>query len=215
MSIWKKLFVGGSKPSQPSASALKENPAMWRYDGGSVEGFYARMSKALIAKYGPLVSVDCKSHFPKFEIWFCYKDNIMRVYSGERTGHYDIHFLSLGYVGEGPRYARHFLAAAGFDLTVDEIESIRPGDSIVMRDGKAVIMRKNEKLVEGGEVTFLREETRLIEGASATYRYYKAPSKAAALDFLNKQNIIEQMFYVAVEAPDGRWVKDWMGIFDA
>jgi len=47
----------------------------------------------------------------------------------------------LGYVGEGPRYAKHFLSAAGFKLTADEIAAIKSGERIVLLEGKAVITR--------------------------------------------------------------------------
>jgi hypothetical protein len=90
---------------------------------------YWHISKNLIQMHGPLIRVSYLSHFPKFEISFEYQDGF-RLYSGQRTGAYDIHFLSLGYEGEGPRYARVFLEAAGFELTEEEIESIRPGDAI-------------------------------------------------------------------------------------
>lgn len=184
-----------------------------RYDGGQVEGFYERMSNDLVAKHGPLVGVDYASHFPKFEIWFCYQDGT-RIYSGQRTGHYDIHFLTLGYVGEGPRYARHFLAAAGFDLTSEQIESIEPGDSIQLRDGKAVIVKEKDRIVESGEVTFLRERKEISMGFPATYRHYKAPSKAVAKQFLEKQNITAQSYFVVCETPEGVLSKDRMGIFE-
>jgi hypothetical protein len=69
---------------------------------------------------------------------------------------------------------------------------------------------------EGSKVTFLREESRpAMKGSSklATYRYYKAANAEAALEFLNKQEVKEEMFYVDVEAPDGRWVKDHTGLY--
>lgn len=178
-----------------------------------VEPFYERMSKDLISKHGPLVGVDYVSHFPKFEIWFCYKDGT-RIYSGQRTGHHDIHFMTLGYVGEGPRCARHFLAVAGFDLTCEQIESIKPGDSIQLRDGKAVIVREKDKVVETDEVTFDREEKRIEAGFPATYRYYKGPNKAAAVAFLEKQNITAQSFFIGVKTPEGMFCKDRMGLFE-
>ncbi|WP_435548012.1 hypothetical protein [Desulfobacterium sp. N47] len=185
-----------------------------QYDGGPVEPFYERMSRDLISKHGPLVGVDYVSHFPKFEIWFCYRDGT-RIYSGQRTGHYDIHFMSLGYAGEGPRYARHFLAAAGFDLTSEQIESIKPGDSIQLKDGKAVIVREKDKVVESDEVTFDREVKGLSMGFPATYSLYKGPNKDAAMAFLEKQNITAQSYFVGVKTPEGTFCKDRMGIFDA
>jgi hypothetical protein len=104
-----------------------------------IEASYEAMSKHLVREHGPLVRVECLSHWPKFEIKFHYQDGVC-IYSGARTGNYDINFLSLGYVGQGPRYAEHFLRAAGFDLTTEEIDRIKAGDSIVLRDGKAVVV---------------------------------------------------------------------------
>jgi hypothetical protein len=70
----------------------------------------------------------------------------------------------------------------------------------------------------GGRVTFLREERRPATGAPtlfATFRYYQASSTEAALEFLNKQEITEKLFYIGVETPHGRWVKDCTGLYDA
>lgn len=134
----------GSVSSTPDYSP-KGSQQTIQYDGGHAEPFYERMSKDLIARHGALRHVDYISHFPKFEICFTY-ENGTRLYSGPRTGHYDVHFLTLGYIGEGPRYAHHFLKAAGLELSSDEIKSIRPGDRIVPRHGKAIIVRKDEPL---------------------------------------------------------------------
>jgi hypothetical protein len=184
-----------------------------RYDGGAPEDFYSRMSRDLMARHGRLIQVDYASHFPEFEIWFRYEDGT-RVYSGRRTGHYDIHFLSLGYVGEGPRYARHFLAAAGYGLESEDIESIEPGDSIVMEEDGAIIRRSEERVVAHDDVTFLRERNEVVAGFPAVYRHYSAKSKADALAFLEDQEIAAQSFFVVVETPDGNLAKDRMGIYE-
>ena len=49
----------------------------------------------------------------------------------------------------------------------------------------------------------------------ATYKYYKAPNKAAALRFLYNQTISKKIFIIAVETPEGRWIKDIDGTFAA
>jgi ankyrin repeat protein len=105
-----------------------------------IETSYVAMSTQLVRDHGLLERVEYLSHWPKFEIKFYYRDGTS-IYSGQRTGKHDINFLSLGYVGEGPRYARHFLEAAGFNLTTDEIACIKVGDNIVVRDGKAVLIK--------------------------------------------------------------------------
>lgn len=93
------------------------------------------------------MEVSYLSHFPKFEIDFEYADGF-HLYSGARTGVYNIHFLSLGYVGEGPRYARVFLAAAGLDLTSEQIDLICPGDIIKSSTNGPLIVRGSEAEAE-------------------------------------------------------------------
>jgi hypothetical protein len=187
---------------------------MLEYDGGPGELYYERLSTDLIRRHGSLVGVDYVSHWPKFEIWFRYKDGAA-VYSGQRTGHYDIHFLTMGYVGQGPRYARHFLSAAGFDLTYEQIESVKPGDSIELKDGKTIIVREKDKVVETQEVVFDHEEKRIAAGLPAIFRYYKGPSKAAAEAFLMMQNVTARSFFLCVKVPEGMFCKDCDGPFEA
>jgi len=197
-----------------TAQVIESNEETINYVGGPIEPFYEQMSKELIRHHGRLVEVDYLSHFPKFEIYFAYEDG-MRIYSGKRTGQYDIHFLSLGYVGEGPRYAKCFLESAGFVMTVDQIKSIEPGDSLKLRDGVAIIQKKNEKVKESesDDVKFSHERNEESFGFPATYRHYTAPNKKAATSFLEKQNITAQSYYVVVETPEGTFSKDRMGTF--
>jgi ankyrin repeat protein len=177
MSLWSKLFGKGQlnrgdstsvqlraqvAPTKPvgmnlPANGKRKSAVATRTDASSfwvsgqartVERFYEDMSRDLIGKHGPLISVDQISSYPDFGIRFTYKDGT-QIYSRSRTGHYDIHFLTLGYVGEGPRYARRFLAAAGFDLTIQQIENVRSGDSIQLKAGKTVLVRQIDKLAEG------------------------------------------------------------------
>ena len=229
MNFFKKLF--GSKSSERSdievdnsdSISVDLNTAMMiealtktiSYNGGNVEQFYEEMSGDLIKRHGKLVEVDYISHFPDFEIYFAYEDG-MRIYSGRRTGHYNIHFLSLGYVGEGPRYAKHFLAAAGYDLSYDQSEAIVPGDSIKLENGVAIIQKKADKVNEKdlGAVKFLRERNEIVMGSSATYRHYSAPDKISAMFFLDRQNITAQAYLVVVETPEGVFAKDRMGVFE-
>jgi len=67
-------------------------------------------------------------------------------------------------------------------------------------------------------VTFLREEKRPpMHGATvlATYRYYEATSTEAALEFLHRQDVSKELYYICIETPDGRWVNDRTGLYDA
>ena len=197
------------------ASRIEASMETIQYQGGDVEAFYREMSLDLIRRHGPLVGVDYMSHFPKFEIYFAYEDG-MRIYSGERTGNVDINFLTLGYFGEGPRYAQQFLHAAGFELSSDQINSIEPGDSLELVEGKVKIVKKADKVVEDdmGEVKFLRERNEISFGTPAIYRHYSAPDKEAAKKFLDKQNITAQSYFVVVETPEGIIAKDRMGVFE-
>lgn len=198
-----------------TAQMMESNAETISYSNGPLEPFYEQMSKELIDRHGKLVAVDYLSHYPKFEIYFAYEDG-MRIYSGQRTGEYDIHFLSLGYVGEGPRYVKHFLSAAGFDLSHDQIKSVEPGDSILLKDGVARIQKKSEKANEEGlgKVKFSHERNEEVFGAPATYRHYTAPDKESAESFLEKQNITAQSYFIVVETPEGIFAKDRMGTFE-
>ncbi len=98
---------------------------------------YRDMARELIDKHGPLLRVEYLSHFPDFEIDFVFER--ATVHSGPRHGEYDIDFLSLGYVGEGPRYAREFLDEAGFPMTSEEIAAIQPGAVIRTENGCVVV----------------------------------------------------------------------------
>jgi hypothetical protein len=63
-------------------------------------------------------------------------------------------------------------------------------------------------------VTFDREEKRIDSGLPTTYRYYKAPSKAVAVAFLEKQNITAKSFFVAVKTPEGTFCRDRLGFYE-
>lgn len=209
------VSVTTSLDDMSPASRLESELGTISYEGGAPEAFYERMSADLTSRHGPLVSVDYLSHFPKFEIWFCYEDGT-RLYSGERTGDYDIHFLSLGYVGEGPRYARHFLAAAGLDLSTEEIESIEAGDSIQRSGERAIVVRAGERVKEESTlpVEFSHERQDVVAGFPATYRHYRAPDKDTAKAFLDEQEVTAQSFFIVVETPEGAISKDRMGVFE-
>jgi uncharacterized Zn-finger protein len=90
-----------------------------------MEQHYRELAKKMISKYGPLQRVEFLSHYPNFDIDFVYQKG--SVHSGPRTGDYDINFLRLGYIGEGPRCARAFLDSSGILLSTKQIEELRPG----------------------------------------------------------------------------------------
>jgi len=106
-------------------------------EGEPIEQRYRKMARELSLKYGPLRYVEYLSHYPDFGINFVFE--IHTVYSGRRRGEYDINFLSLGYIGEGPRYAKVFLDELGFSITSEEIEAIRPGAIIKLDKGKVIV----------------------------------------------------------------------------
>lgn len=127
MPQWKELCVSGTSAEVEAAE--------WNYHPTAT--LYRQMARDFIRQHGPLKRVEYLSHFPKFEINFVFDRKT--VHSGQRRGEYDIHFLSLGYVGEGPRYARFFLDEAGFTMSSEEINAIRPGAIIELRQGRVVV----------------------------------------------------------------------------
>jgi len=75
------------------------------------------------------------------EPFFRYEDGYS-VFSGIHTSAtHDISWMGFWYAGAGPRHLRHFLLAAGIDLTSGQIESRKSGESMDIRDGKPVIFR--------------------------------------------------------------------------
>jgi hypothetical protein len=100
-------------------------------------GHYRDMARDLARQYGSLRYVRCRSHFPTFEIEFVFEREVVR--SGRRTGAYDIHFLALGYEGEGPTYARAFLDELGFPMALEEIAAVRPGAVLGLEGGKVAV----------------------------------------------------------------------------
>ena len=81
-----------------SSSSDSDNP---------LDEHYRAMMRTYVAKHGPLQHVVCVSHYPAFEVDFAFERATIR--SGRRRGQHDVHFLALGYSGEGPRCARVFL----------------------------------------------------------------------------------------------------------
>ncbi|MBN1364355.1 MAG: hypothetical protein JW976_06075 [Syntrophaceae bacterium] len=110
-----------------------------------MERAYRKMARDLMKKYGPLKRVEYLSHFPEFNIKFVFESKT--VYSGKRRGRYDIHFMSLGYFGEGPRYAKSFLDEAGFSMTSKKIANIRPGAVINLKGRKVVVSYPDESFL--------------------------------------------------------------------
>jgi len=143
-------FVAGWERLLVSETSSKVEEAKGQHH--PIPRLYRQMAGDLISKHGPLKRVKYLSHFPKFEINFVFEKKT--VYSGERRGQYDIHFLSLGYFGEGPRYAREFLAEAGFAMTPEDIEAIKPGAVIQLKDGTVVVEYPTER--EGAETSSRR-----------------------------------------------------------
>lgn len=110
------------QPVAPPAESDSERAAAVHFDP---EGEYRNLARTLTTRFGRLTRVEYLSHYPNFEINFVFERGT--VYSGRRRGERDIHFLSLGYVGEGPRYAREFLDELGFRMSSEEIAQIEPG----------------------------------------------------------------------------------------
>ena len=65
-------------------------------------------------------------------------------------------------------------------------------------------------------VKFLREYQKPspMPGLTNTYREYRAPQKAAALEFLEATPVDEPLVYVVVETPEGTLCKDKTGLYE-
>ncbi|MBM4028124.1 MAG: hypothetical protein FJ280_22430 [Planctomycetes bacterium] len=179
--------------------------------GLSPRQFYEDLSQRLTEAHGSLVRVDYTEHYPRFAICFLYDDG-HRVHSGARTGRIDIHRLALGYVGHGPEWAHCFIRAAGLDISYEDIATIRPGDSIEFKEGRTLLVRKEDKVTKDQEglVQFSEE----INKYGGIYRLYTAPTEEAAKDFLRQQEVASQGFFIIVKTPDDAFAKDRCGDFD-
>jgi len=174
---------------------------------GRVEDFYFDFSRKIMEVHGPLLRVEYLKHFPEFRIRFTYQDG-WAIISDQRRGRYDIHFMSLGYFGEGPRYARHFLHAAGFRLKPEDIDNIRTGDIIENRDNNLVIVRGGKVIKEmAGPVELIVE----VIQDGITYKIYKAPHDLLAKEFLACQQVTQDSFYLIVVTAKAYFGKDKNG----
>ena len=140
-------FVPGWEARVISGTSEQVAEAEWRHD--PIVRQYRTMARNFVQKYGPLSRVECISHYPDFEVRFVFGKK--EIYSGKRRSGYDIHFLRLGYFGEGPRLAQQFLDEAGLAMSADDIGDIKAGAVISLRNGKPVVdypsqpPRKEEK----------------------------------------------------------------------
>jgi hypothetical protein len=132
-----KFWKGAGMPDCPACGFNNQTGRKGKGEG-PIELGYRKMARDLVQQYGSLRSVEYLSHYPNFEINFTF--DTYTVYSGRRRGEYDINFLSLGYVGEGPRYTQAFLDELGFSMTSEEIASIKPG-AIIKLDGDKVVVQ--------------------------------------------------------------------------
>ena len=137
---WEDTYWNGlGMPDCPSCGFNNQTGKIGKKEG-PIECGYRKLAQQYREVWGELRSVEYLSHFPKFEINFNFEKST--VYSGARQGKYDINFLSLGYYGEGPKYARAFMDELGFSLTADEIANITPGAVLTVEDGKVIIKYK-------------------------------------------------------------------------
>ncbi len=137
---WEDTYWNGlGMPDCPSCGFNNQTGKIGNQEG-PIERGYRKLARQYREVCGELRSVEYLSHFPKFEINFNFEK--ATVYSGARQGRYDINFLSLGYYGEGPKYARAFMDELGFSLTAEEIADIAPGAVLTLEDGKVVIKYK-------------------------------------------------------------------------
>jgi len=124
---WKDYLVSGT------SDEIEE--AQWKYNPIVLQ--YRQRMKNLIGEYGQLKRVEYLSHFPDFEINFVFERKT--IYSGKRRGKHDIHFLSMGYFGEGPRYIHEFLDEAGYKMSLENIAAIKPNAVIQLKNGNVSV----------------------------------------------------------------------------
>lgn len=138
---WDDIFWPTGMPDCPVCS-FNNSTGQKGMQEGPMERAYRQNARDLMQQHGTLKRVEYLSHFPKFEINFIFERKT--IYSGKRRRQYDINFMSLGYFGEGPRYARHFLDEANFSMTEEEIAAIRPGAKMELREGKVFVFYSGE-----------------------------------------------------------------------
>jgi hypothetical protein len=63
------------------------------------------------------------------------------------------------------------------------------------------------------QIVFDHEENRIAAGFPATYRYYKGPSEASAMAFLERQSVTARSFFIVVQTPEGVFCKDCDGLW--
>jgi hypothetical protein len=168
---------------------------------------YRKMARELIAKYGPLKCVKFLSHYPNFDIDFIYQNDT--VHSRQRTGEYDVHFLRLGYIGEGPRYARAFLDESGISLSSKQIEELKPGAVIELEDGKVKVsypdgIRKERTCWQCGE-KFAEDERPIIayppgEGGRGVHVHWRCYAAAEGRTKKKKESIFARLMKFSIPA---------------
>ena len=63
-------------------------------------------------------------------------------------------------------------------------------------------------------IKFIREKKTVEYGVPTIRRYYKAPNKTIALEYLKGQTITKQQYFIVIETPQGAVAKDRLGIFE-
>lgn len=124
---------------------------------------YEALARRMTQRYGPLRRVVLLSHFPDFEIDFEFEAGTLQ--SRKRRGVYDIHFLSLGYAGEGPECAHTFLRGVGFDLAFEEITKLQAGAVITLENGRATVRYPEDAAAERRHYSAL-DAAKLLETAT-------------------------------------------------
>ena len=64
------------------------------------------------------------------------------------------------------------------------------------------------------DVEFIKKEDTILAGFPATQEVYEAPNKSVAIEFLKDKIVAENSYFIVVETPEGKVVKDIQGVFD-
>lgn len=79
---------------------------------------------------------------------------------------------------------------------------------------KIALTKKEVTKGDVSKVLFVREDKQKgAFGKIMTYKIYKAPNKACAMAFLEKNPVTRNLYYLVVETPEGNFCRDIQGIY--
>jgi hypothetical protein len=86
----------------------------------------------------------------------------------------------------------------------------RKNDLEPVKKAKSDSKTDNQNL---GKIIFIREYSKMVQGQMMIYRIYKGPNAALAKDFLEKNPVAKEFYYLVVETPEGNYCRDNLGMY--